>query len=264
LPREKERRAVDKSTAFLEAFVLPYVPSSVLIIIPAYNEEACVADVVRRVRESGFPRVLVVDDGSSDRTAAEASSAGASVLSLPYNLGIGGAVQAAIKFALQAGYSCAVRIDSDGQHDIQEAQKLLRAVQDGEADVAIGSRFIPGYQTYIPPLSRSLGIRWFAALVSWIIGTPVYDTTSGMQAMNRRALTVLAENYPQDYPEVEARILLSRAGLRVVEIPVHMAPRAAGMSSITYMRAVYYMLKVTLATLVAALRQVPRQVSGRA
>jgi glycosyltransferase involved in cell wall biosynthesis len=263
LPDAEEAKSMDRNAAFLEAFVFPYRLSNVLVVIPAYNEEACVADVVRRVFESGFARALVVDDGSADRTAVEANRAGASVLTLPYNLGIGGAVQAGLKFAVRAGYSYAVRIDADGQHDIREAQKLLRAVQEGEADVAIGSRFIPGHQTYVPPFSRALGIRWFAALVSWIIKTPVYDTTSGMQAMNRRALVILAENYPQDYPEVEARILLNKARLRVIEIPVKMAPRAAGMSSITYMRAIYYMFKVSLATIVAALRRVPRQLPRR-
>jgi hypothetical protein len=107
-----------------------------------------------------------------------------------------------------------------------------------------------------------MGIRWFAWLVSRITGTHVYDTTSGMQAFNRRALNILAQLYPQDYPEVEARVLLHKAGLRVAEVPVAMAPRAAGMSSITYMKAIYYMFKVSLATLLAALRRFPRSFFG--
>jgi glycosyltransferase involved in cell wall biosynthesis len=233
-----------------------------VVIIPAYNEAACVGDVVRRVRSKGFHDVVVIDDGSTDGTGELAEAAGAYVLSLPYNLGIGGAVQAGLKFVRQLGYQYVVRLDADGQHDIQEAEKLLANVQDGSLDVAIGSRFIPGFQTYDPPLSRMMGIRWFAWLVSRITGTRAYDTTSGMQALNRRALNILAQLYPQDYPEVEARVLLHKAGLRVAEVPVAMAPRAAGMSSITYMKAIYYMFKVSLATLLAALRRFPRSFFG--
>lgn len=239
-------------------------PSGTVVIIPAYNEEACVGDVVRRVRSRGYRDVVVIDDGSTDSTAAEAESAGAYVLSLPYNLGIGGAVQAGLKFAFQMGYQQVVRVDADGQHDIVEATRLLEAVRGGDVDVAIGSRFMPGYQTYVPPPSRALGIRWFAWLVSRITRTRVYDTTSGMQALNRRALAILAKHYPQDYPEVEARVLLHKTRLRVTEVPVSMAPRAGGMSSITYLRAIYYVFKVSLATLIAAVRQVPRVSGGDA
>jgi len=250
---------IDEQTAFLKAFVWDTDLSQVLVIIPAYNEEACIGDVVRNVRESGLTNVLVVDDGSADRTAAEARKAGAYAMSLTYNLGIGGAVQAGLKFALEMGYQYVVRLDGDGQHQVEEALKLLRLVQSGDADVAVGSRFFPGQHTYRPPLSRAIGIRWFATLISLITRRPAYDTTSGMQAINRAALTILANNYPQDYPEVEARVLLHKARLTVLEVPVHMRPRAAGMSSITMFGAVYYVFKVSLATLIAAMRQAPRR-----
>ena len=250
---------MDEQVAFLKAFVWASDLSQVLVIIPAYNEEACIGDVVRNVRDSGFTNVLVIDDGSPDRTASEARKAGAFVLTLTYNLGIGGAVQAGLKFALEMGYQYVVRLDGDGQHQVEEAIKLLHRVQSGEADVAVGSRFFPGQHTYRPPLSRAIGIRWFATLISLITRRPAYDTTSGMQAMNRTALTVLARNYPQDYPEVEARVLLHKAKLQVIEVPVHMRPRAAGLSSITMLRAVYYVFKVSLATLIAAMRQAPRR-----
>lgn len=250
---------MNKTTVFMKAFVWPHVPSSVLVIIPAHNEEACIADVVRDVRQSGLADVVVIDDGSTDHTASEADKAGAYVLRLPYNLGIGGAVQTGLKFALEMGYSYVVRLDGDGQHKMAEANKLLQIVRAGKADIAIGSRFLPGQHTYTPPLPRAIGIRWFAAMLSLITREPAYDTTSGMQALNERAFTILATNYPQDYPEVETRVLMYKAKLRVVEIPVNMEPRAAGKSTITYLRAIYYVFKVSLATLIAALRKAPRQ-----
>ncbi|RLC86187.1 MAG: glycosyltransferase family 2 protein [Chloroflexi bacterium] len=232
--------------------------SSVLVIIPAYNEARNIGTVVTDVRHyAPFADILVIDDGSTDSTAAVAHRSGAYVLSLPYNLGIGGAVQAGFKFAVRRGYSYVVRVDGDGQHNAAYILRLLALVQQGKADVAIGSRFCPGLVTYRPPLARRLGIRFFSFLVSFITRQPVYDPTSGMQCLNRRALYILAQDYPQDYPEVEARVLLHKARLRVIETPVCMRPRATGNSSITYLRSIYYMLKVTLATLIAALRQGP-------
>jgi glycosyltransferase involved in cell wall biosynthesis len=200
---------------------------------------------------------VVVDDGSTDETAAVARRAGADVLALPYNLGIGGAVQTGLKFAARKDYAFIIRVDGDGQHYVADIPRLLALVQRGVADVAIGSRFCPGEETYRPPLARRLGIRFFSRLISFLTGQPAYDPTSGMQCLNRRALRVLAQCYPQDYPEVEARILFHRAGLRVIETPAHMLPRPAGNSSITNVRAIYYMLKVTLATLITFLRRGP-------
>ena len=243
----------------MRELIQPQARSQILTIIPAYNEEACIADVVHDVRQSGYVDVLVVDDGSSDLTAIEADRAGAYILQLPFNLGIGGAVQAGFKFALEMGYEYVIRLDGDGQHKIEESAKLLRMVQVGEADVAIGSRFFPNQHTYTPSLSRKIGIRWFAILVSLLTGTPAYDPTSGMQALNRRALRFLAVNYPQDYPEVEARILMHKAHLHIIEVPVNMEPRKTGQSSITLFRAIYYVLKVSLATLITKVRQISYQ-----
>jgi len=233
--------------------------SPALVIIPAYNEEANIANVIRDAQQLGYADVLVIDDGSLDRTASSALRVGAYILHLPFNLGIGGAVQAGLKFAAEMGYAYAVRIDGDGQHNMEEAKKLIQVVREGKADVAIGSRFFPGQQTYRPPLGRAMGIRWFAILISLITKETAFDTTSGMQAMNRSAIKLLAMNYPQDYPEVEARVLMRKANLRVIEIPVKMRPRAAGVSSITYLRSIYYMFKVSLSTVIAAVRQAPRQ-----
>ena len=250
---------MEQSTVFLKAFVWQDDLSDVLAIIPAYNEERNIANVVRDVREGGFTNVLVVDDGSVDNTAAQARAAGAYVLSLTYNLGIGGAVQAALKFAVERGFAYVLRLDGDGQHKVEEARKLLQMVRADQVDVAIGSRFLPGQHTYKPPMSRAVGIRWFATMTSLLTRKPAYDTTSGMMALNRRAFTILANNFPQDYPEVESRILMYKTKLRVTEVSVVMHPRAAGESSITPWHSVYYMFKVSLATVLAAMRQAPRQ-----
>lgn len=231
----------------------------ILAIVPAFNEEGSIDAVVTEIQNLGICDVLVIDDGSIDRTAIIVEQKGALVLRLPFNLGIGGAVQAGLKYALELDYAYVIRMDGDGQHWVEDVDKLLQVVKLGKADVAIGSRFIPGHQTYTPPWNRGIGIRWFAALISMITHKPAYDTTSGMQSFNRRAIRILAESYPQDYPEVEARVLLHKTGLRVLEIPVRMKSRSTGISSINYHQAIYYMLKVTLATFLAALRQAPHQ-----
>ena len=237
-----------------------------LVIVPAYNEEASIAHVVQgvltthadnRARRLPAASVLVIDDGSSDRTADVAQAAGAMVLRLPYNLGIGGAVQAGFKFAALYGYAFAGRVDGDGQHDPVDLHALLAPIVAGQADVVIGSRFQNGPTSYRVPTSRRLGIRLFAALVSRLTHCRVTDPTSGLQAANRRAIEFLARCYPQDYPEIEARILLHRAGLTTIELPAVMAPRRGGVSSINHWRGAYYMVKVLLAVLITAVKKSP-------
>jgi glycosyltransferase involved in cell wall biosynthesis len=232
--------------------------TDVLVIIPAYNEEGSIGEVVRQVYHHEVGDVLVVDDASADQTAQKARNAGAQVIRLPFNLGIGGAVQAGFKFAVEMVYPFVIRIDGDGQHRVDELKDILEVVRQGKADVAIGSRFLPGQHTYKPPPSRAMGIRWFAALIRLITHEPVYDPTSGMQALNGRAVSILARDYPQDYPEVEARVLLKKGNLVVVEVPAKMEPRTTGNSSITYVRAIYYMIKVSLATILTSLRENPK------
>jgi glycosyltransferase involved in cell wall biosynthesis len=230
------------------------LPKKTLIIIPAFNEEGAIAGVVRNIRDQvPGADILVVNDGSRDRTARKARESGALVINLAYNMGIGGAVQSGFLFAKEKGYHIAVQVDGDGQHPASEIPRLLAALDDG-ADVAIGSRFVQatGYQ---PPLLRAMGIKMFSSLVSLITGRKVYDTTSGFRALNRRALLLLSETYPHDYPEVEALITLHRNGLRFVEVPVEMNYRQDGESSISLASGAYYMLKVTLATLVAILKR---------
>jgi glycosyltransferase involved in cell wall biosynthesis len=225
-------------------------------VVPAYDEEGAIAEVVAGIR-SVDPRfdVVVVDDGSADGTAAAAASAGATVIGLPFNLGIGAAVQTGFRFALERGYEMAVRLDGDGQHDPAELPKLLGPLEAGEADIVTGSRFADGNGDYRPPLGRRLGIVFFARLVSLLTRQRVTDTTSGFQALNLRGIALFAEDYPSDYPEVEATLLVLKHRLRLLEVPVQMREREHGTSSITFVRSVYYMLKVTLALLMAMFRK---------
>jgi glycosyltransferase involved in cell wall biosynthesis len=232
--------------------------SSLLLIIPAYNEAGCIAQVVGRARVM-LPEadVLVVDDGSRDATARIARQAGAFVVSLPFNLGIGGAVQTGLKFARRHDYDFVLRIDGDGQHDPEELLRLLAVVRAGSADVAVGSRFLEDGLDMRIPFARRLGIQLFAREVSLLTGRRATDTTSGMTAMNRRAICVLATYMPQDYPEVEGRIILHGAGLTIEELPVRMGERLAGVSSINRWRSIYYAMKVSLAVLLTALKEIP-------
>jgi len=225
-----------------------------LIIVPAYNEAGSIADVVENIHKHVKDAdVLVVDDGSQDRTARKARESGAMVISLPYNMGIGSAVQSGFLFAKEKGYHFAVQVDGDGQHPTSEIPRLLAALENG-VDLAIGSRFVQP-TNYRPPLLRAVGIKIFSFLTSSIVGKRVYDTTSGFRACGRKAIVLLTETYPHDYPEVEALITLHRNGLRFVEVPVEMNYRQEGKSSISTKAGVYYMLKVTLAVLVAVIKR---------
>jgi len=208
--------------------------------------------------------VVVVDDGSGDGTAHAAAAAGATVVRLPFNLGIGAAVQTGFRYALEQDYDVAVRLDGDGQHDPSELPKLLEPLERGEADVVTGSRF-RDEGTYRPPLGRRLGITWFAKLVSLLSRQQVTDTTSGFQALNRSAISLFARDYPSDYPEVEATVLLLKHRLRLTEVQVEMRERETGSSSITFLRSLYYAVKVTLALFVGIARRsaVPTEGSPR-
>lgn len=226
--------------------------SRVAAIVPALDEALNIEGVVRELRRlDPPPAVIVVDDGSSDATGEVAARAGATVLRLPFNCGIGAAVQTGLRAALEAGFTCMVRLDGDAQHDPADVPRLLAGL-DGAADFVLGSRHLEaeGFQTTRP---RKLGIRWFSLLLRALCGLRISDPTSGFWAANPAAARVLVREAASDYPEVDSLLHLWRAGLCVQEVPVCMRPRETGESSIAGLGALYYMIKVTLALVAARL-----------
>ncbi len=226
-----------------------------IAIVPAFNEEECIARVIEEIRAYDPElQIVVVDDGSRDRTAAAAEERGAHVVRLPFNLGIGGAVQTGFRYAFDNGFKLAVRVDGDGQHDPSQLDLLLEPVLAGEADIAVGSRFVAagGYRSSIP---RRAGITILAKVISLLVGRRVTDPTSGFQALNRHGIALFAADYPHDIPEVEAVLMVHKHRLRMTEVPVEMRERAGGRSSIGALFAVYYMVKVLLALFVGLFRK---------
>jgi glycosyltransferase involved in cell wall biosynthesis len=226
-----------------------------IAVVPALNEEVTVGRVIDEIRgfDPGFD-IVVVDDGSTDRTAGVAADRGVHVLRLPFNLGIGGAMQTGYRFAFEHGYDVAAQIDGDGQHDPSQLPAILAPVLAGEADVCVGSRFT-GKGAYRSSFTRRVGIRIFARVVSTIVRQRVTDTTSGFRAVNRKGIALFAADYPHDYPEVEATVMLVKHKLRLKEVPVEMRERGSGASSITALRSIYYMTKVLLAIFVGLFRR---------
>jgi glycosyltransferase involved in cell wall biosynthesis len=227
-----------------------------IAVVPAFNEQQNLGRVIEEIRafDPGLD-IVVVDDGSVDATAAVARQHGAIVLRLPFNLGIGGAVQTGFRYAFEHEYDLAVRVDGDGQHDPSHLDRVIAPIVAGEADIAVGSRFVADVDGYRSSRSRRLGIRLLAIVVSRIVGRRVTDTTSGFQALNRKGIALFARDYPHDYPEVEATVMVSRHRLRAVEVSVSMRERSSGRSSITAVRSVYYMVKVLLAIFVGLFRR---------
>lgn len=232
-------------------------------IVPALNEAETIAGVVDEIRavDPEF-EILVIDDGSTDYTMAEAERAGALVARLPYNVGIGGAVQTGYQYARDHGFQIAVQIDGDGQHDPGELAQLLEPIVADRADMVIGSRFLEAGD-YKPSFARKLGIQLLAGVVSLLVRQRMTDPTSGFRAVNRRGIVLFAADYPHDYPEAEANVVAYRRQLRVVEVPVVMRQRAAGRSSITAPRSLYYMVKVSLALFISLFRRYPPVVEER-
>jgi glycosyltransferase involved in cell wall biosynthesis len=237
---------------------------SCLAVVPAYNEAATVSKVIGALREAtpGID-VVVIDDGSTDQTARRARESGARVLELPFNLGIGGAVQAGFKYAREHGYDYMVQVDGDGQHDPTQIRLLFDAMESGDVDMICGSRFVTP-TGYVAPISRRTGIHIFAFLLSMLLRQQVTDPTSGFRLYNRRAIAVFARDYPHDYPEVEAVLMLHHHRLTMREVPVRMFQRGGGVSSISSGKSAYYMVKVLLALFVGLARARPVPEPGEA
>src|SRR3954467_4524093 len=229
--------------------------SRVLVVVPAWNEEASVGAVVASVKavDPGFD-VLVVDDGSGDRTALNAAAAGAIVCRLPFNLGVGGAMRAGYRYALRHGYDVVVQVDADGQHDARYIPKLVAALED--ADVVVGARFA-GEGAYEARGPRRWAMRVLGAVLSRLAHRRLSDVTSGFRAVNRRGIELFATHYPAEYlgDTVESLVIALRTGCRVTQIPVSMRVRSAGQPSQNTTRSVLYLARAMVALSLAMVRR---------
>ena len=230
-----------------------------LVFIPAWNEEDSVAAVIADVREC-MPGadILVIDDGSADETAARARAAGALVASLPFNQGLGAALQTGYLHALREGYDFCAHLDADGQHPPAEVARLLEVVRADSADLVIGSRYRdPGpaeSDDYKATISRRIGIGVFRFFLSLATRQRFTDTTSGMRAANRRVMALFSERYSPDFAEIESLQLAVREGLRVEEVPVRMLERAGGASFLTPLRSAFFIFKGLIVLMVGQFR----------
>jgi glycosyltransferase involved in cell wall biosynthesis len=227
---------------------------SLLVIVPAFNEEGAVAEVVRSIQQfvPGVP-VLVIDDGSGDGTVANARQAGAEVLLLPHHLGLGGCVQAGYKLAFELGFQYVIRVDGDGQHDARDIPRIFEKLKTSGSEMVIGSRFMANNGSRTGAV-RSLGILFFRTVLRPILGKAVHDPTSGFVGVNRRALEVFGKSFPLEYPEIEALVVLQRRRFRFEEVPCKMRPRTTGRSSITALKSLYYIAHVLLGVFVNVLK----------
>ena len=232
--------------------------NKILVIMPAYNEAESIQGVIAAVKKE-IPQadILVINDGSRDTTSHIAKGLGVTVIDLPYNMGIGAAMQTGYRYAARRGYDIALQVDADGQHPPDQINYLLSPIVEQRTDVVIGSRFL-GKGKYHPSFVRNIGMKIFSTLVSLIMGKRVTDTTSGFRAVNKEVIRFFAQNYSEDYPEVEAVVLLHKAGFNIIEVPIKMEARAGGKSSITPLHAIYYMVKVLLAVFIDMLKRVER------
>ena len=225
-----------------------------LIIVPAFNESQSVAKLVNRLNRA-LPdcHILVIDDGSTDGTARQIPPS-ATVVSLPFNLGIGGAMQTGYRYAACHGYDVAIQVDGDGQHRPCEVEKLVQALVSGPADLVVGSRFLAA-PSLVPSFTRMTGIRVLSAWIRILTGLKITDCTSGFRAANRKVILAYAHWYPEDYPEPEVVLLLHRSKFKVVEVATRMRRRMYGKSSISLLRGLYYVLKVSFCLFLDMIRQ---------
>lgn len=223
----------------------------VLVVIPAYNEAENIVATVKTVTDQGYDYV-VVNDGSADSTLQVCRENGLNVLDLPQNLGIGGAVQAGHKYAQRFGYDVDIQVDGDGQHDPAFIPKLVEQIESGK-DLVIGSRFLEETDGFQSTFIRRVGITWLSFVIKAVSGQKITDPTSGFRASGRRAIDLFCKNYPIDYPEPDSIVSAMKNGLAVGEVSVLMKERQSGVSSISGFKSVYYMIKVTLAIVIASL-----------
>ncbi|HER6476038.1 TPA: glycosyltransferase family 2 protein [Streptococcus pyogenes] len=225
-----------------------------LIIIPAYNESSNIVNTIRTI-ESDAPDFdyIIIDDCSTDNTLAICQEQGFNVISLPINLGIGGAVQTGYRYAQRCGYDVAVQVDGDGQHNPCYLEKMVEVLVQSSVNMVIGSRFITkeGFQS---SFARRIGIKYFTWLIALLTGKKITDATSGLRLIDRSLIERFANQYPDDYPEPETVVDVLVSHFKVKEIPVVMNERQGGVSSISLTKSVYYMIKVTLAILVVRLK----------
>jgi glycosyltransferase involved in cell wall biosynthesis len=230
--------------------------NKLLIIVPAYNEEKnldLLWDNFTKSKINGD--ILVVNDCSTDNTQQVADKLGANVINLPFNLGIGGAMQTGYRYAYDNNYNYAIQVDGDGQHRPSEINKLIDAMSNNNADLVIGSRFV-SKTDYRGSITRRVGISVFAFMTKILIGQSIKDATSGFRLANREVIKCFADNYPSDYPEPEVLVILKRMGFKIIEVPVEMSDRLEGKSSITSAKSIYYMIKVIFAMFISRIRKV--------
>jgi glycosyltransferase involved in cell wall biosynthesis len=229
--------------------------AKILVIVPAYNEQDNLSDLVYKLRQVK-PKldILVINDRSQDHTAQICQELNVNTIHLPCNLGIGGAVQTGYKYAHLHGYDYAVQVDGDGQHDPEYISDILRPLFDNQADLVIGSRYInnEGFQS---TAMRRMGIKYFSLLINLLIQQKVTDPTSGFRACNAKVIELFSRFYPADYPEPESIVFIKRNGYAISEIPVIMQERQGGVSSIKSFRTMYYMIKVSIAILIDKMRR---------
>jgi len=226
-----------------------------LIIIPCYNEQETIAELYREICDKVPYDVIVVNDHSTDDSKAILEREGIKHITLPLNLGIGGTVQTGYRYALRNGYDVAIQLDGDGQHDPQCITKLTAPIIAGEADIAVGSRFIDnsGFQS---SAMRRAGIKFFKMLIYCLSGKRITDATSGFRAGNRKTMQLFDKYYARDYPEPESNMLAIKNKLRVCEVPVTMRERQGGVSSIKALQPIYYMIKVSLGIIISSTMRV--------
>lgn len=228
----------------------------VLVIIPAYNEEKNIIKTVESLKTVKLKNhtldYVVINDGSCDNTKKVCIENNFNLIDLPFNLGIGGAVQTGYKYAYYNNYDIAIQFDGDGQHDASYITSLIEEIENGN-DIVIGSRFISDLSTFKSTRIRRVGINFLSWLIKKVTGKKIYDPTSGFRAVNKKIIHLFADNYPSDYPEPDTIVTIIKKDFKVSEIPVKMHERANGQSSISLMKSVYYMIKVSLAIIISSL-----------